>query len=96
MKTVLGIFIVIGLFYMFTAPGKAAADLCEKHPVGSPMNNIEDMDVSFFLSRMGPIPDPDQPRAQYAIFCAVSTMCDTSCRLTVKDGLVVEARFSAL
>ena len=75
---------------------RAAADLCENHPVGSPIGNIEDMEGSFFLRRMGPLPDYDQPGAQWVIFCASLTMCDTSCHLTVKDGLVVEADFSAL
>ena len=96
MKTVLRIFFVIGLYYLLTAPGRAAADLCENHPVGSPVDNIEDIEGSLFLNRMGPLPDSDQPGAQFAIFCASLTMCDTSCSLTVKDGLVVEADFSAL
>jgi hypothetical protein len=50
----------------------------------------------FLLKRMGPNPDPDRPGAEYAIYCANFTMCDTSCRLTVKDGAVVEAEFLAL
>ena len=80
---------------VFVAQSRAAADLCEKHPVGSPIDNIEEIEGTFFLSPMGPVPDSDQPGAQTTIFCASTTMCDRSCRLTVKDGLVVEAVFSA-
>ena len=81
--------------FFFVAQGRAAAKLCENHPVGSPINNIEDIEGTFLLTRMGPDPGPDQQGAQVAIFCASTTMCDTSCRLTVEDGLVVEASFSA-
>jgi len=95
-KAVLQFIFVIGLFYGFTASGRAAAKLCKNHPVGSPISNIKDIKGSFLLKRMGPSPDPDQPGAEYAIFCANFTMCDTSCRLTVKDGVVAEARFLAL
>lgn len=96
MKLILGLLIVIGFFYMFTAPGRAAADLCKNHPVGSPLDSIEDIEEPFLVKRMGPLPDPDNPGAAYATFCASTTMCDTSCRLTVKNGLVIEARFVAL
>ncbi len=97
MKTVLGAFLVIGLYmFMLFASGRAASELCEDHAVGSPIDSIEDIEGSFFLKRMGPVPDPDQPGAQYAIFCASLMLCETSCRLTVRDGLVVEARFSTL
>lgn len=73
---------------------RAATNLCESHPVGSPIDNLENIE-SFFLRRMGPIPDSDTPGARLAIFCSAMTMCDTSCRLTVKDGLVIENNFSA-
>ncbi len=81
---------------VMVAQSRAAAELCENHPVGSQIDSIEDIEGSLFLNRMGPLPDSDQPGAQFAIFCASLTMCDTSCSLTVKDGLVVEADFSAL
>ena len=76
------------------AQNRAAANLCERHPVGSPIESLEAVE-SFFLNRMGPMPDADRPGAQIAIFCAGMTLCDTSCRLTVKDGLVIEGVFSA-
>ena len=96
LKAVLQLLFLIGLFYAFTAPGRAAADLCDNYPVGSPIDNNEHIEGTFLLSRMGPTPDPDRPGVQQVTFCAVTTMCDTSCRLTIRDGLVAEARFLAL
>ena len=95
-KLIVGLLIVVGFFYMFTAPGRAVAYLCEDHPVGSPLASIEDIEQPFLVERMGPLPDPDNPGSEHAIFCATTTMCDTSCRLTMKDGFVIEARFVAL
>jgi hypothetical protein len=81
---------------VIVAQSQAAASLCDRYSVGARIEDVENLDGTFFLSRMGPAPDLDQPGAQSAIFCASATMCDTSCRLTVKDGLVVESDFSAL
>lgn len=60
------------------------------------MANIEDLEGTFFLTRMGPFPDLDQPGVQEVMFCANISMCDTSCSFKVKDGRVIEARFSAV
>ena len=97
MKIVVGLFVVIGIYiFMVSASGRAAADFCDDHPVGSQIESLERLEGSFLFKRMGPAPDADVAGANYAIYCASLTMCDTSCRLTVKDGSVVEARFSAL
>ena len=60
------------------------------------MANIEDLEGTFFVTRMGPFPDLDQPGAQDVMYCSNISMCDTSCRFKVKDGRVIEARFSAI
>lgn len=97
MKAGMVLLAAIGLYvFLISASGRAAADLCGSHPVGFAIDDFEAMEGSFLLKRMGPVPDPDRPGARYAIFCASLTMCDTSCRLAVKDGVVVEARFLAL
>ena len=97
MKTALVICCAIGLFVLVSfGQGWAAAKLCENHSVGTRIDNLEDIEGSLFLSAMGPLPDRDQPGAQDVIFCASLTMCDTSCSLKIKDGLVVEAKYSAL
>lgn len=79
---------------VLTAQSRAAANLCENHPVGSRIKNFENLEGTFALTQMGPIDDPGKPGAQKVIFCAALTMCDTSCSLEIEDGLVVRASFS--
>jgi len=95
LKTILAIFVGFFIFIAF-ASHRAAANLCENHPVGSRMANIEELEGTFFLTRMGPFPDLDQPGAQDVMFCANISMCDTSCTFKVKDSRVIEARFTAV
>lgn len=72
----------------------AAANLCESHPVGSTIEDPDKLDATFFLSRMGPLDVPENPGTRRVIFCAALTMCDTSCRLEIKDGMVTDAKFT--
>ncbi len=77
------------------AQGRAAASLCDRYSVGTRIEDVENLDGTFFLTRMGPLPDPDNPAAQSVIFCANMTMCDTSCRLEIEDHVVKSAHYSA-
>ena len=97
LKKILAIFVGLFIFTIF-ASHRAAANLCENHPVGSLMANIEDLKGTFFLSRMGPFPDPDpdQSGVQDVMFCSNISLCDTSCSFKVEDGIVIEAKFTAV
>ncbi len=95
LKKILAIFVGLFIFTLF-ASHRAAANLCENHPVGSRMANIEDLKGTFFLSRMGPFPDLDPPGVQDVMFCSSISLCDTSCSFKVEDGIVIEARFTAV
>jgi hypothetical protein len=95
LKTILAIFVGLFIFIAF-ASHRAAANLCKNHPVGSPMTNIEDLEGTLFLTRMGPHPNFDQPGVRDVMFCASLSMCDTSCSFKVRDGLVIEATFTAV
>ena len=95
LKKILAIFVGLFIFTIF-ASHRAAANLCENHPVGSRMPNIEDLKGTFFLSRMGPFPDLDQPGVQDVMFCSNISLCDTSCSFKVEDGIVIDARFTAI
>ncbi len=82
---------------VMVAQSRAAANLCDRYSVGSRIEDIEDLDGTFFLSRMGPFPEhPDKSGAQEVIFCASLTMCDTSCWLEIEDQVVKSARYSAI
>ena len=93
-KAVLLLSCTIGVYlFVMNAQMNAAAALCAAHPVGSRIDSVEALPGTFYLTRMGPAVDPGQPDVQDTIFCAGTTMCDTSCRLKTKQGVVVEADF---
>lgn len=86
-----------GLYtFLVLAQGRAAAKLCENYPVGSRIESLEDLEGTFFLKRMGPLPVPEKPGTEKVIFCAVSTMCDTSCSLEIENGRVTHVSHSSL
>lgn len=72
----------------------AAETLCNNYSVGSSIEDLENLDGTFFLTRMGPLDVREDPGTQRVIFCAGLTMCDTSCSLEIKDRIVKVARFS--
>ncbi len=45
---------------------------------------------------MGPFEVKNRPRTQQALFCAVLTMCDTSCWVEYQDNRVIKAGVSRL
>jgi hypothetical protein len=79
---------------VLTAQSRAAANLCENHPVGSRIKDLENLEGTFALTQMGPTNDLSRPGAQEVIFFAALTMCDTSCSLEIEDSLVIRASFS--
>ena len=81
---------------VMVAQSRAAANLCDRYSVGTRIEDIENLDGTFFLTRMGPMPDPNNPAAQSVIFCASMTLCDTSCRFEIEDQVVKSARYSAM
>jgi hypothetical protein len=85
---------VVTYVLVLMAQTNAAENLCEKYPAGSEVAEIEKLDGTFFLTRMGPLQLPDAPGTQRVIFCAGMTMCDTSCSLEIKDRVVTDARYS--
>lgn len=93
-----GPLVVIGIaiyVLVMVAQTRAAEDLCNRYSVGSMIGDIENLEGTFFLTCMGPLPDPNNPSAQSVMFCANMTMCDTSCRLEIEDDVVTNARYSA-
>jgi hypothetical protein len=87
---------VVAYVLVLMAQNHAAVNLCDSYATGSRIEDLEDLDGSFFLTRMGPFEIPENPGTQRVIFCATLTMCDTSCSLEIWDRVVVNARFSGL
>ena len=80
---------------IMVAQSRAAANLCDRYSVGSRIEDIENLDGTFFLTRMGPV-IRNNPAAQSVTFCASLTMCDVGCRLEIEDQVVTSARYSAI
>lgn len=76
------------------AQNHAAENLCNNYSVGSSIEDLEKLDGTFFLTRMGPLDVREDPGTQRVIFCAGLTMCDTSCSLEIKNRVVKVAKFS--
>ena len=85
---------VVVYVLILIAQTHAAANLCDSYAVGSTIENLENLDDTFLLTRMGPLDVPENPGTQRVIFCAGLTMCDTSCSLEIKDRVVKIAKFS--
>ena len=87
-----GITIYIAVHFAQT---RAAATLCERYSAGTPINDIENLEGTFFLKPMGHY-DPQNPAAQQVIFCVPSTMCDVSCSLEIENGVVTKSDHHSL
>lgn len=74
---------------------RAAASLCARYSVGTPLKNVNDLEGTFFLTPMGHY-DPNNPASQNVIFCAATTMCDVSCSLEIENGVVKKSEHHSL
>ena len=93
-----GLLLMVGGFAVYIsillAQSRAAVNLCDNYPVGSRVEDLENIEGTFLLARMGPLDDPNNPGTQKMIFCAPLTMCDTSCSIEIEDRVVKSAKFS--
>ena len=80
---------------VMVAQSRAAANLCDRYSVGSRIEDVENLDGTFFLTRVGSI-IPIISGPQTVTFCASLTMCDVGCRLEIEDQVVKSARHSAI
>ena len=87
--------IVAGYVGTMMAQSRAAESVCLRHPVGTSVDSIEDIEASFLLTpKKGVTADPEEP--QRVIFCASLTMCDNACEIVIDGGEVVTSRHSRL
>ena len=80
---------------LFVQP-HAAAELCESYPAGTAVTNLDDLEGTYLLSRMGPIDTFHRDKEQEVRFCANLHMCDVSCTIKFKDGRVTEAKYISI
>ncbi|MDX1402178.1 MAG: hypothetical protein R3245_09670 [Kiloniellales bacterium] len=94
----LGYLLIAGAIAVYIAvlmaQGRAAAKLCDSYPAGSRIEDVENIEGTYLLTRMGPFEDPENPGTGKVIFCASLTMCDTSCSIELEDRVVRSATFT--
>ena len=101
MKTVstIGVAIVIGVgAYIYSINDQISdiEEVCSLFPEGTVVEDLKEIEINYSVKLMGPIDVKDKPGTQQAIFCAVLTMCDTSCRVEIKNDRVIKAGVSNL
>ena len=88
---IVGIFVVIA--FLEIRGNKVAKELCSDHPVGAELANLEDIDVPWSFTRLGPLEDPKRPGVSKVTFCTMHSMCDTSCVLEHEDGKIIASDY---
>jgi len=93
----IGFLILIGFgvyVYALLDQTQSVANLCDSYPAGSQIENLEKLEKSYGLKLIGPIDIGNKPGTQKAIFCAVLSMCDTSCTIEFQNGRVTHSNYS--
>ncbi len=78
------------------AQERAAEALCAANPPGTAVSDVMAHPGTFLLSPRGPLSDPHRPDVERVIYCAALTLCDTSCRLEFRHGVVIDAHLGTL
>ncbi len=70
--------------------------LCSFFTEGADVGDLNELEKNYSVKLMGPFEVKNRPRTQQALFCAVLTMCDTSCWVEYQDNRVIKAGVSGL
>lgn len=100
-KTVsaLGLLIAIGIGAYVYAVNDQITDIeevCSLFPAGADIGDLKALENRYSVKLMGPFDVDNKPGAQQALFCAVLTMCDTSCWVEYQHNRVIRAQVSDL
>lgn len=71
-------------------------EVCSLFPEGAVVGDLKEIENNYSVKLMGPFAVEDKPETQQALFCAVLTMCDTSCRVEFQNNKVIKAEVSNL
>ena len=94
--SVMGLLILFGIgYYVYSMwrQSKEIEELCASYFVGAEAENMRNTSLEFGVQLMGPYEIEKQPGVQKFIFCAPLSMCDVSCALEVKDGVVTSSDY---
>ena len=101
MKTtgnVFGLLLILGVgFYVYSlrTQSRDVAELCSVYPEGASVTNLAEIAGGYSGRLMGPFKLEDKPGTEAFIFCSPLTMCDVSCSLEIKDGVVIKSAYSS-
>jgi len=71
-------------------------EVCSLFTEGTDVGDLRDIENKYSVKLMGPFDVKDKPGTQQALFCAVLTMCDTSCWVEYQNNRVIKAEVSNL
>jgi hypothetical protein len=101
MKTLsaFGLLMVMGIgAYVYSINDQISdvEEVCSLFPEGAVVGDLKAIENSYSVKLMGPFGVKDKPGTQQAIYCAVLTMCDTSCSVEFQNNRVIKAEVSKL
>ncbi len=71
-------------------------EVCSLFPEGAAVGDLKEIENKYSVKLMGPFDVKEKSGTQQAIYCAVLTMCDTSCRVEFQNETVIKAVVSKL
>jgi hypothetical protein len=95
----LGLLTVIGIGAYIYSMNEQISDInevCSLFPEGADVGDLREIENSYSVKLMGPFDVKDKPGRHQALFCAVLTMCDTSCWVEYQNNRVIKAEVSSL
>ena len=90
------VFAFVYYVFVLNTEVKSASEVCARYTAGKPIGDLSAIAKEFDLQLAGPLPVEDNPETLAAVICAQKTLCDTSCRIEYRDGVVTDAKFVKL
>lgn len=92
----IGIILVgwIGLYmFMLLTQTSDVKSICEAYPIGATLPSLQSLRKNYSAQVNGPYKNHGVDGEENLIICAPSTMCDISCNIFYKDGVVTKSYF---
>ena len=94
-----GILVVLGFGwygYAWYAETRDVARLCSAYPKGAVADGLLELADDLSAKLMGPIPNDKSGSGYKLTYCSPITMCDVSCSIEVRDGVVIASDYFAM
>jgi len=84
--------IIIGYSFTLWMQTKQVRETCSEIKLGMEMPSTTELDENLWLTVMGPFENTDT-KNMHVVLCSTAAMCDTSCNITYKNNIVIEAKY---